>query len=351
MSSFIDKKYINIVSARLDKFAWKKQNLANCRCPICGDSQKNRSKSRGYFYEKKGGYYYKCHNCGYGSTLYNFLKEVDPTLMKEYSMERYKSGDSGYANYKKPKDDELFKFKDSKPKFKPKDSLLDSLTCLNKLHESHPAVKFANLRIIPKQYWKYLYHTDDFGSFMQSLDPDCLPVGKEGRLVIPFFNSHGSVVGAQGRALNMTDENNARYTLKYLTVKGDKSIDRLWYGMWRTDPKKRVYVVEGPIDSYFLQNCVAIVGAGALKHVPARLANSEMTWIMDNEPRNKQVCDYVERLIELGRDVCIWPTDLKEKDLNDMAYNMSTRNIQKMIDENTFSGLEATLRFRDWRKV
>ena len=186
---------------------------------------------------------------------------------------------------------------------------------------------------------------------MKELDPDCLAVGAEPRLVIPFFNSHGTVVGAQGRALNIKDENNARNTIKYITVKGDKSIDRLWYGMWRTDPKKRVYVVEGPIDSMFLQNCVAIVGAGALKEIPFRFEDSEMTWIMDNEPRNRQVCAYIEKLIELGRDVCIWPDSIDEKDINDLAYNMSTRKIQKMIDENTFSGLTATLRFRDWRKV
>ena len=351
MSSFVDKKFINLVSVKLERFSWKKQNLANCRCPICGDSKKKKTKARGYFYEKKGGYYYKCHNCGYGTTLYNFLKEVDPTLMKEYSMERFKSGDGGYANYTKPKEEEVFKFKDSKPKFKKKDAILDGLDVLSSLPDTHPAVQFANLRIIPQQFWKYLYATDDFGSFMQKLDPDCLPVGKEPRLVIPFFNSHGDVVGAQGRALNMKDEANARTTLKYVTVKADKSIDRLWYGMWRTNPKKRVYVVEGPIDSMFLQNCVAIVGAGALKNIPARFADSEMTWVMDNENRNRQVCAYIEKLIEMGRDVFIWPDNIKEKDINDLAYRMSTRKIQKMIDENTFSGLEATLRFRDWRKV
>ena len=346
MSMFIDKKFINLISSTLSKFTWKKDDLANCRCPICGDSNKNKNKCRGYFFVKKGKYFYKCHNCGFGSNIYNFLKEVSPSLCKEYQLETYRE-----KNNNKTKEEDLFKFKDLKPKFKKKDKLLDSLDVLSDLPDSHSAVQFANMRIIPKQFWKYLYFTSDFGSFMKELDPDCLSIGAEPRLVIPFFNSHGTVVGAQGRALNMKDETNARTTLKYITVKGDKSIDRLWYGMWRTDPKKRVYVVEGPIDSMFLQNGVAIVGAGALKNIPSRFENSEMTWIMDNEPRNRQVCAYIEKLIELGRDVCIWPDSVKEKDINDMAYNMSTRKIQKMIDENTFSGLEATLRFRDWRKV
>ena len=346
MSSYIDKKFINMVSPQLERFAWKKDNLANCRCPVCGDSQKNKTKARGYFFQKDNSFFYKCHNCGFSSNIYNLLKEVSPSLCKEYTLEKFKD-----ESPKKEKKEMFFKFKESKPKFKKKDGILDTLQCLNDLEDNHPAVLFANMRIIPNQFWRYLYFTEDFGSFMKTLDPDCLPVGAEPRLVIPFFNREGDVVGAQGRAINMTDEANARTTLKYLTVKGDKSIEKLFYGLWRCDPKKRVYVVEGPIDSMFLQNAIAMVGAGALRNIPDRIADSETTWIYDNEPRNLQICAYIERLIELGRDVCIWPDNIKEKDINDMAYQRSTRKIQKMIDENTFSGLEATLRFRDWRKV
>ena len=347
MSSFLDKKFINMISPQLELFSWKKDNVANCRCPICGDSQKKKTKTRGYFYEKENKYYYKCHNCGFGSNLYNFLKEVSVSLCKQYSVETFKEKSQNNRN----REDTVFKFKDNKPAFKKKDKLLDSLDRLCDLPEDHVAVQFANMRIIPKQHWKLLYYTEDFGSFMNVLDPDCLPTGKEERLVIPFFNSHGDVVACQGRALNMKDEAEARYTAKYITVKADKSIDRLWYGLWRTDIQNRVYVVEGPIDSLFLQNSVAMVGAGALKNVPERFDNTPMTYILDNEPRNRQICAYIEKLIELGRDVCIWPDNIMEKDINDMAYTLSTRKIQRLIDENTYNGLEATLRFRDWRKV
>ena len=351
MSIFLDKKYINLMSPLLERFAWKKENLANCRCPVCGDSQRNKLKARGYFYVKKNDYFYKCHNCNHGCNLYNFLKIVSPALMKDYQLERFKNGENKHSNYEKPKEKDLFSFKSKKPEFKKKDKLLDGLTRLCDLPEDHVAVQFANMRIIPKQHWTLLYYTEDFGSFMRTLDPDCLTTGKEERLVIPFFNSHGTVVACQGRALNMKEEAEARTTAKYITVKADKSIDRLWYGLWRANPKKRVYVVEGPIDSLFLQNSVAMVGAGALKNVPERFDNTDMTYILDNEPRNRQICGYIEKLIELGRDVCIWPNSIFEKDINDMAYRYSTRKIQKLIDDNTFNGLEATLRFRDWRKV
>jgi len=351
MSTYIDKKFINIVSSQLERFSWKKDNLGSCRCPICGDSKKKKTKTRGYFYVKKNDFFYKCHNCGVGMNLHNFLKEVSPSLCKEYSLERYRNGENGKSNYRKPKVEEVFKFKDSKPKFKKKDGLLDELQCLADLPNDHTAVKFANMRKIPKQHFKLLYYTDDFTSFGKKLDTDATLWGKEERLVIPFFNSHGTVVGAQGRVLTMAGEAKARETLRYITIKAKKSIDSLWYGLWRVNPKKTVYVVEGPIDSYFLDNCVAMVGASSYKSIPARLMNSELVFVMDNEPRNLQVVKYNEELIKMGHKVCIWQENIKEKDLNDLALRISTRKIQKLINENTVEGLEAELKLNSWKKV
>ena len=351
MSMYIDKKFINMVSSQLERFSWKKEDLAVCRCKICGDSQKKKTKTRGYFYVKKNNFFYKCHNCGVGMNLYNFLKEVSPSLCKEYSLERYRNGENGKSNYKKPKAEEVFKFKDAKPKFKKKDQLLNELQCLNDLPSDHTAVKFANMRKIPKQHWKLLYYTDDFTSFGNKLDPENTLYGKEERLVIPFFNSHGTVVGAQGRVLTMAGEAQARETLRYITLKAKKSIDKLFYGLWRCNPEKRVYVVEGPIDSFFLENAIAMVGASSINNVPSVLQNSEITWILDNEKHNKQIVEYNKKLIDMGRDVFIWPDNIQEKDLNDLAFSISVKKIKKMIDENTFNGLEATIRLNQWKRV
>tara|TARA_Y100000310_G_C20692085_1_gene822980 strand:+ start:3472 stop:4527 length:1056 start_codon:yes stop_codon:yes gene_type:complete len=351
MTIYLDKKFINMVSPQLEKFSWKKDNLAACRCPICGDSQKNKNKTRGYFYIKNNDFFYKCHNCGAGYNLYNFLKEVSPAMCKEYSLERYKSGENGKSNYKKPKGKEVFKFKEAKPKFKHKDNLLNKLVCLADLPSEHTAVKFANMRMIPKQFFKLLYYTDDFTTFADELDKDNTLFGKEERLVIPFFNSHGTVVGAQGRVLTMSGEVNARETLRYITIKAKKSIDSLWYGLWRVNPEKRVYVVEGPIDSFFLNNCVAMVGASSYKSIPSHLRKSELVFVMDNEPRNQQVVNYNKELIKMGHKVCVWPKNIEEKDLNDLAYRISTRKIQKVVDDNTVEGLEAELRLKDWKNI
>lgn len=345
MSIIIDRQFIDIASRNLRNFKWKKEGLANCSCPICGDSQKDKKKARGYFYSKHGRFFYKCHNCDYWANLTDFLKAINPSLYKEYCIQLWKGGMT-LDNFKKKKDEgEEIMLKFKKPKF---DKMLKGCKCLKDLPKDHPAVQFADLRIIPKQHWDKLYFTENFGDLAAHLDSEQKLFRYDPRLVIPFYNKKGEVVAVQGRALSMKAENEARKTVKYITVKADKSIERLWYGMWRANPKKRVYVVEGPIDSLFLSNAVAMVGAGAVENIPARFVDSDMVFVLDNEPRNKQIVKYNEKLIAAGKKVCIWPKGMIEKDINDMAYNMSVRDIQKVIDTNTFGGLEASLRLKEW---
>ena len=86
----VDSKFINLLSAKLQKFKRVKSNLYNFRCPICGDSQKNKSKTRGYLYSVKADVNFKCHNCGASMTFSSFLKQQDPILHKQYVFERFK---------------------------------------------------------------------------------------------------------------------------------------------------------------------------------------------------------------------------------------------------------------------
>ena len=171
MSFYVDKKYINLVSARLDRFSWKKEDLANCRCPICGDSTKNKAKARGFFYKKSNNFFYRCHNCNFGCNLYNFLEQLDPTLMKQYSLERFKNGEMGKSNYKKPKETELMPIF-SKPKFKKRDDLLKPLVRIKDLPDNHVAKQFVELRHIPKKFYDILYYCKDFHRYMKLVDPE-----------------------------------------------------------------------------------------------------------------------------------------------------------------------------------
>ena len=87
---FVDHKYIGLVSARLEKFAKRKENLYTFRCPYCGDSKRNKNRTRGYFYQRKSDYNFKCHNCGVSKSFTYFLKDIDQSLYDQYILERYK---------------------------------------------------------------------------------------------------------------------------------------------------------------------------------------------------------------------------------------------------------------------
>ena len=109
----VDSKYVNLISVRLEKFKRVKTDLYNFRCPICGDSKKNKSKTRGYIYSVKSNTNFKCHNCGASMSLNNFIKKVDPAIHKQYSLEKFRDGHTG-RNF--VVDEPEFKFE--KPMFK-----------------------------------------------------------------------------------------------------------------------------------------------------------------------------------------------------------------------------------------
>lgn len=337
MSVFIDRKFLLLVSPKLDRFARKKDDLYNFRCPICGDSQKNKTKSRGYVFRKKNDYFYMCHNCGISTTFYNFLKQVDPNLLKEYQLERYTNGETGNNNYPKPEFDE---FKTEKPTFK---KALE-LPSIESLPEAHFAKNYVQQRKIPETVWSQLYYAEDFATFIQTLG-----IEKEGlykddkRLVIPFYNAEKELVAVQGRSLGESK-------LRYITLKLHDDNKKV-YGLDRIDTDKIVYVVEGPIDSMFINNCVATADSN-LESITDVLDKSKVVLIFDNEPRNKEICNKIEHAIDNHFNVVIWPEMVDSKDINDMILDgFSPDEIQEFIDKNTFLNLRAKMEFVNWKKV
>lgn len=337
MSVFIDRSFLLRISNRLDRFAKKKDDLYNFRCPICGDSQKNKSKSRGYIFRKKNDYFYMCHNCGLSTTFYNFLKQVDPNLLKEYQLERYKNGETGNNNYTKP---EFEEFKTEKPVFK--QNL--ELPSLNSLPEAHFAKKYVQQRQIPESLYSELYYAEDFAAFIQGLG-----ITKEGlhkddkRLVIPFYNQKKELVAVQGRSLGESK-------LRYITLKLHDDNKKV-YGLDRIDQDKPVYVVEGPIDSMFLENAVATADSN-LESITDVLDKSKVVLIFDNEPRNKEIVNKLEHAIDNHFNVVIWPEFMQDKDINDMIMSdFSPDEIQDIIDKNTFLNLRAKMEFVNWKKT
>ena len=325
--SYIDHKYINLISIRLSKFQKKQDNLYNFRCPYCGDSAKYKNRARGFFYRKNADMVFKCHNCGIGRTLGNFLKDLDITLHDEYVMERFKSGLTGRgSNTKEPE------FKFEKPVFKK--TPLSELKKISELNNSHPAREYLSNRQIPEKYFSKFYYAEDFHAWAKT-DTKI----KESRIIIPLLSKSGKLFGFQGRALDKTAK------LRYITTILDDKYVKL-FGLDSLDFNRTIYVTEGPFDSLFLSNAIAMCGSDV--HLEKSIYRDRI-FVLDNEPRNLQIVQRYDKLITAGEKVVIWPTTIKQKDINDMV--ISGLDPQNIIKENTFQGLEAKVKFTTWKKV
>lgn len=336
MSLYIDKKFVSLVSPKLEKFKQKSEFLWNFRCPICGDSHKNKMKTRGYFYRRKSDLFYTCHNCGTSLSMGNFLKAVDPSLFREYQMERFKNESSG--NVAKPD----FAMAKIKPVFNIKPKL--DLPSITSLSEEHAAKKYLVGRKIPRDRMDDIYYAANFRAFVLEMMPNYeKTLYDEPRIVFPFYDEKKNLLGFQGRAMNDSK-------VKYITVKIDDDNKKV-FGLDRVDFSKRIYVVEGPIDSLFLQNSVATMDA-SLYNVTLLLGNHDYVFIHDNEPRNSAIVKQMAKTISHNKNIFIWPQGIVSKDINDYILSGGTASeIQRIIDTNTFEGLRAKLEYERWRKV
>lgn len=336
MSLFLDQKYLSLISNRLPLFKKKGDRLYNCRCVLCGDSVKNRNKARGYFFEYKADLRYKCHNCDASMTFHSFLKQLDTNLYSQYALEKYSEGGVNKFNNTLP----IIKFEE--PIFTKKEKkLIDQLMIrLDTLEDSHEAVQFCENRKIPRKKFSLIYFIDNIKSIVQLNDKyKELIKGEEPRIVFPFYDETGQLTGVTCRALRGE-------ALRYITVKIKDDVP-LIYGIEELNKNTPVKVVEGPIDSLFLDNCIAVTGTSFNKIDNLSLNNPVL--IFDNQPRNKELCKIIERNIDQGKQVVIWPQNISEKDINEMV--LAGRNVNKIIEQNIYSGLSAKVKFTAWKRV
>lgn len=337
MSMWLDQKYIGSLSPKLDKFARKGDYLYNFRCPICGDSQTNKNKARGYVFAGKGGLYFKCHNCAASMSLGNLIKAVDPALYKEYSLDRYKSGETGRKAHK----DHGFVFKPVTFGSNKTDNFKGVLVKLSSLPDNHEAVQYVKSRKIPESKFNSLYYVDNV-SKLKILAPEYEDklVTDEPRIVLPFYDAEDELVGLSCRAIRGEKQ-------RYLVIKIKDDLPFI-FNMNGIDTEEKVFVTEGPIDSLFLPNAVA-VGNSNLKYAMDKI-DCEMVLVYDNEPRNKEIIREMKTAIDANASICIWPKDVKEKDINEMVLAGKTQDeILFTINKNTFSGPQALLEFNNWR--
>ena len=331
MSSYIDLKFINEVSARLAQFKKKSDYLYNFRCPYCGDSQKSKTKARAYLYRVKNDMFFKCHNCSEGHSLSNFLKYLDPKKYEEYLLERYKGSAPSTA---KPE------FDDFVPHFEEKD-FLQGLKRVSDLDDNHPVSLYVQRRKIPKEYYSKLFVSDKFMKFVNEVKPNTFSHfrGEHPRLIIPFYGVDGKAFAFQGRAFGKEQP-------KYLTIKLDESKQKV-YGLDTVNLQDQIFIVEGPIDSMFIDNCLAAGGADLTLQTPV----DQVTYIFDNEPRNKEIVNRMYDVIDKGYNVVVWPEDLQLKDVNDLIISGMTKiEVKNLISKHTYSRLEALTKMTNYRK-
>ena len=319
----IDSKYIGLVSARLDKFKRVKDNLYNFRCPLCGDSQKHKNKARGYFYQIKTNTNYKCHNCGASMSFNNFLKKLDGVLHGKYTMEKFKEGFTG-KNF--PAEEPEFEFE--KPVFNSKINLpLCSENVQSRTYLESRALD-------PTQY----YYAEKFCEFVNSYKPTFAShVREEPRIVIPLYYKK-ELIGFQGRSLGSS-------SVKYITTILQDDAPKI-YGLDNLRGGTPVYITEGPFDSSFVPNSIALCGADG---DVGKWGVSDAIWVYDNEPRNSEIVRRISDTIDRGEKVVIWPNGMWEKDINDMVIN--GHKIMPLLESNTYSGLQAKIKFTEWKKV
>ena len=320
----VDSKYIGLVSSRLQKFKRVKSDLYNFRCPICGDSQKNKNKTRGYLYPVKNNTNFKCHNCGASLSFNNFLKELDPVLHKQYTLEKFKEGHTGKGFVV-----EAPKLEFKKPVFKKSLNLPKA--------SSNPVAKeyLEKRKLNPEKF----YFADKFKEWTNSQKQTFDTIGRdECRIIIPMHDKDNNLIGFQGRSL-------VPNSVKYITVMLDEEAPKI-YGLNSVDEKLPVYVVEGPFDSTFVNNSVALCGSDGDVRC---LEGSSVVFVYDNEPRNREIVNRIGKCISRGQSVVIWPNGIVEKDINDMV--LSGLNVMDVIKSNTYSGLEAKIKFNNWKKI
>lgn len=339
----IDTKYIRLISSRLRNFKQKSEGLYNFSCPFCGDSKKNLTKARGYAFSKGNDYFYRCHNCGVSTNVANLVKQVDPTLHKEYVLENYSSGRTNNA------DTANSVLQITAPKFGKvkKQKVFEHAEWCDKLPAGHFCLDYLERRQVPKDKYSLLLFTSRYKQFLDALVPNHgKEIADDARLVIPFYDGDNDLIAVSGRALETGDK-----TLRYVTVRTNDSQMKLVYGRDRINSSEKVLLVEGPIDSLFLNNCLAS-GDANLVLTAKELKLDDIVLVFDNEPRNKEVVKMIFNAVKANHSVVIWPNTVQGKDINEMIMGgVSKEEIESIISSNTFRGIEAQMKFNMWKKV
>lgn len=331
---FLQQKYLSFVSGQLSMFKQKGATLWNCRCPYCGDSDKSKTKARGYVYRNKDGLLsYQCHNCGENHKFETFLRFMNKRLYDEYTLETLKGDDTAELA-------DIMRLPEPVEGGIAKKAWQAKLTPVEELSRIHPVREYLKSRKIPKSKLSKFWYAANFREFVQSLGLDQV-VPADPRLILVETNKDGELVLMIARAIQASE-------LRYVTIKVDETAPKL-FGLHDLDLSKPVCVVEGAIDSLFIPNAIATLDANLMAYKQWDLGIRNAIHIWDNEARSVNTCRRIEQAINAGERVVIFPSDIEEKDINAMV--LAGINVLKVIGSRVFKGVQAMLEFSKWKRV
>lgn len=211
-------------------------------------------------------------------------------------------------------------------------SLLTKAKPINTLPSDHFARVFLQNRKLPLED---LYFVENFNNFLKNTKYED-KVDSGPKIIIPLRSKHG-LYGVQARKL--TNQEGPKYiTIKFVDCE-------TIFGRDKIDITKPVYVVEGPFDSMFLDNAIAVVGAGVKKID----FESDFVYCLDNEPRNKSIISIMSKLLKDNKKVVIWPETIRSKDINDM--HLQGIDVKSIVKNNIHKGPKGLIKLSSWKKI
>lgn len=339
----IELKYaISQLYSRVKQFKQKSSNSWNFRCPICGDSEKSKTKARGNIYQNtKGGFSFKCFNCGEAKSVQQFLKENYKDLYDEYR----------FSILKERKEIQ----EESRKVFRPlKDSFDKALLIPADKHIR--ARSYLVSRQIPQDKWKYFYYCNTLGSFIKSNRNDSRydRIKDDGEfLVTPIINwiasNRKEVV--QAVCCRNIGEGNEKFRYIHAKFRDDCVEDQVIWNLDKIDRNKPIICVEGIFDALFLDNAIALLTSSK---VVKGYDNCQLIYLLDNEPRNKEIVKVAENHARAGRTISILPPSYQKygKDINEyIKKGICIQKIQSDILLYSYNGPRAILEIQKWKRI
>lgn len=290
----------------------------NFECPICNEGKSRGKKRRGYYIPEQNTIC--CHNCHWKSNPIKWIQEVTNKSFYEIKDENSKFYSS--AEYIIERSENITKT--SSFSTLPEDSI-------NLYSETEVSYYINNDKV--KSVIDYCKKRKLFTARNK---PDALYFSLKDKiykdsLCFPFFNRQNKIDFFQVREMGIPKGSKYRGKLN-----AEKSI----FNVNKIDPNfPYIFMFEGPIDSMFVNNGVALAGVSLThlqKQMLAEFPFHQKIWVLDNQHIDNTAKDITLKLLEQGQDVFIWPKKYSSfKDLNELCCHYDIDGIgAKIILDN-----------------